>query len=208
MRQWSIPAALAACVAAGTGFAHAADMPPIMQPPLMAPPIEELGSNWYLRGDIAYRLNTVSSNPNSVAFDWFGNAFAVGAGAGLKINNWARADLTVDYGTKPQILTGLFNLYADLGTWYGFTPYLGFGVGAASIHLPNSVPGGIPSTNFAWALMAGAGYNFAPNWVVDVGYRYLSPGNVPTGIDINTGAVVSDNLNVHEARVGFRYMID
>ena len=80
-----------------------------------------------------------------------------GVGAGAYLNNWLRADVTLSYrnnaalkgiysspaaGRDPNVgreetsaklsnLAVLFNVYADLGTWSGFTPYIGAGIGVA-----------------------------------------------------------------------------
>lgn len=80
-----------------------------------------------------------------------------GIGVGTYINNWLRADVTLSYrnnaglngvysspaaGRDPTVgreetsakltnLAALFNVYADLGTWSGITPYVGGGIGVA-----------------------------------------------------------------------------
>ena len=129
----------------------------------------------------------------------------------------------------------LFNGYIDLGTWMGVTPYVGAGVGLASVYqkasrnwfFGNSTPynpvwtdpftGGVysaywdqsRSTNslqFAWAAMAGASYAFTPHVAVDVGYRYLGLGNITTfGALVGTSTAA---LRAHELRVGLRYTPD
>ncbi|MGL4323225.1 MAG: outer membrane protein, partial [Beijerinckiaceae bacterium] len=79
------------------------------------------------------------------------------AGVGGYFNNWLRADVTLSYrdnaalrgiyssavaGRDPNVgreetsakvsnLAALFNVYADLGTWSGFTPYIGAGIGVS-----------------------------------------------------------------------------
>jgi hypothetical protein len=61
-------------------------------------------------------------------------------------------------------ITGLFNGYLDLGTWYCFTPYVGAGVGASRIktseYISTQAPPFTPGLSntqwrFTWALMAG-----------------------------------------------------
>jgi opacity protein-like surface antigen len=95
-------------------------------------------------------------------------------------------------------LVGLFNGYADLGTWYGITPYVGAGVGLARNTLSGMTDQGVvtiggvsgPSggyfsdgskTNFAWALMAGLDFNVTQNLKLELGYRYLDLGKYGSG---------------------------
>jgi opacity protein-like surface antigen len=127
-----------------------------------------------------------------------------------------------------QVKTGLFlaNGYVDVGTWGGFTPYVGGGVGLAAYQVsglkdtslyPANAFGfanNTNGTNFAWALMAGVSYRFSPSLLLDVGYRYVSMGT------FNTGSIVCNNQfqnNCHfetqhfnvasnDLRVGLRWM--
>lgn len=101
------------------------------------------------------------------------------------------------------------NAYADIGTWYGFTPYLGAGIGLArhdlggvtgtgfavtgtgftSTNAPNgpSVPvafSAIPDktrTDLAWSFMAGLSYSISPNLKLDLGFRHLNLGSIRSG---------------------------
>jgi opacity protein-like surface antigen len=147
-------------------------------------------------------------------------------GVGYQFNNWLRFDVTGEYrggsrmkslyvindstGTNQtqaadfysgdlSSLVGLINGYADLGTWYGFTPYVGAGVGFARNTLSgltytafNTLAGGSMSSsagyagdhskwNFAWALMAGLSFDVTQNLKLDLGYRYLDVGKFASG---------------------------
>jgi len=102
----------------------------------------------------------------------------------------------------------MFNGYADLGTWYGLTPYIGAGLGLARHAMSgftdsgyawngtafvNGFPNGPltpvanspisdkTQTNFAWALMAGLSYSITPNLKLDLGYRYMNLGDIASG---------------------------
>lgn len=124
----------------------------------------------------------------------------------------------------------LANAYADLGTWYGFTPYIGGGVGvsmtrissATNWYMSNGLPyqvttdgfyynwdssSGFMRYQFAWALMAGFAYPIMDHLLLDVGYRYINLGTLP-GIADPSGQVVNKTMDAHELRVGFRYQID
>jgi opacity protein-like surface antigen len=120
--------------------------------------------------------------------------------------NWAQSgnanqisQLLDFYRANTSSAVGLVNLYADLGTWYGVTPFVGGGAGVAYNRLYGmtdqgqvSFNGGAtgPSggyfndgarTNFAWAVMAGLDFNITPNLKLELGYRYLNLGKIGSG---------------------------
>ena len=116
--------------------------------------------------------------------------------------------------------TGLLNGYVDLGTFSGITPYVGGGVGVSyltttNVHYLNpdastGTWGGDSTLNFAWAVTAGASYDFGNNWALDVNYRYAHLGSAisaPTAPIFGNEAIHYDNINAHELRVGLRYAI-
>jgi opacity protein-like surface antigen len=132
-----------------------------------------------------------------------------------------------------QVKTGLLlaNAYLDMGTWYGFTPYVGAGVGAAIYQTSNvkdatnfasgsSVAGGAwgyapsyTSANFAWAAMAGVSYHITPNLLLDAGYRYVGLGtfktgaiacNAPSGCHFETQHF---DVASNDVRVGLRWLM-
>jgi opacity protein-like surface antigen len=130
----------------------------------------------------------------------------------------------------------LANGYLDLGTWDGFTPYVGAGAGvfwARTFQSVNFTFNGLPcqascgftgGTNiitfadfdhsqssttwrFAWAAMAGVAIAMTDHTQLDVGYRFLDLGTV-TGISPVTGTSVTQRIRANEVRAGLRYMID
>ena len=131
----------------------------------------------------------------------------------------------------------LANGYLDLGTWDGFTPYIGVGAGVAWARINQSVNftlNGFPCqagcgfiTNggnvvtfgnfdrsqsqmhyhFAWAVMAGVAIAMTDHAQLDVGYRFLDLGPI-TGISPVTGTTVTQRVRANEVRAGVRYMID
>ncbi len=216
----------------------------------------EFGSGWYLRGDAAFGpedkpkllLGSVGGTPS---FDRRGTAtgYAFGGGAGYQFNEWFRADVTGDYldpfryaavipcgatcaidqRAEVQRFDGLVNGYVDLGTFAGFTPYVGAGVGVAgtvesgSIRINGAplasgivdprtgtlVTSGVPSRSdfrFAWAAMAGVSYAIAPHALLDIGYRYLDLGR--TSVSLFPSATITRDLATQEVRFGIRYMVD
>lgn len=220
---------------ASTTTARAADMP--YSAP--GPQVQEFFSAWYLRGDVGYRFNSVSGGSalgsNFVSSD-LKDTGTVGGGVGYKWG-WFRADITFDYGSGPKFVgdtlgpqhvnaklssyTTLFNGYIDMGTWYGFTPYIGAGVGTSYLkpgQFTYAGPSGAVSTtisadtkwDFSWAAMAGLSYAIGPTLIIDASYRYLDLGEARSTIATVTpppGEVKYGNWTAQEVRVGLRYLI-
>ncbi len=215
--------------------------PPAPLPPPMvqsAPSlVDEFGSGWYLRGDVAYRSNNVDSVTNVAAVpvtsDDLRKSWMIGVGGGYKWQ-WFRADLTLDYATKATYLgttarmpneffakidtfTGLVNIYGALGTWWGLTPYLGAGVGTARLgvskfeqHFVAPVTSS-PTTdkwNFAWAYMAGISYKISGNFNVDLGYRHIDMGDAVSARDAFGNQLTFKSVTADEIRLGVRYLLD
>jgi opacity protein-like surface antigen len=188
------------------------------------------------------------------------SAFA-GVGAGYQFNNWLRADITGEYRTSQRFqsiesytfldsqsglqYTGfdtyngsiqssvlLANGYVDLGHWYGWTPYLGGGIGVAYNRVASLTDVGAGSTDpsgqgngglgwaptkatsaLAWALMAGMSFDVTPNLKLDVNYRYLNMGNAISGPIICTNMQGCSHetqkyqLASNDIRVGLRWML-
>jgi len=173
-----------------------------------------------------------------------------GGGVGYQINPWLRVDATIDqratssfrgYSSrsvfetgynleagKVDVLTGLVNVYADIGTWYGFTPYVGAGVGFADKRMSRNytqttclIDGcdGSEGTGprnaafranhsvmtFAWALTAGLSYDLGAGFSVDAAYRYIDLGKIRSGLDEFGGLTRVKDLAASEFRVGLRY---
>jgi opacity protein-like surface antigen len=165
-------------------------------------------------------------------------AMSLGAGVGYQVTKYFRTDLTGDYwfesdfsgqtsgtcGGLPCVSSDsssysafvlLANAYVDLGTYSGFTPYVGAGIGGAHVKwdtLRNTVDGitteheGADSWRFAWSLMAGASYCLTSNLQLDGGYRYT---NIEKGRMFEYAPVAGPGFDggfdVHEVRAGLRY---
>jgi len=231
-------AGVAAAIAFATS-AQAADPPGSWRRPLEPEQrFTELMSGWYLRGDVGYRFNRMDTfeAPVGVTSFKYPDSLGLTFGAGYKYE-WFRADITVDYGApvkaraetvtatlQPQYtgrietITVLANAYLDLGTWAGFTPYVGAGIGGSYIRardyndttLVNNYLPGNARTNFSWAAMAGIAFRINQDWMIDVGYRYLSLGDLETtmGSSLAVDQTRWQGLYNQEVRVGFRYLFD
>lgn len=191
---------------------------------------------------ITYGCCTPTPGTNTLNNGKLDGAWSLGGGVGYKINSYLRTDVTADYlfksdfrGTTAGTCGGgvcnsderggysgwllLANAYADLGTYHGFTPYLGAGIGGAHIkwddlHDPNTTEFNKGSSNwrFAYALMAGVSYCLTPNVDLDVGYRFthVNGGRMfeytaPAGGGVGAGPGFDNGMNIHEVRAGVRY---
>ncbi|WBT39896.1 outer membrane protein [Hyphomicrobium sp. DMF-1] len=172
-----------------------------------------------------------------------------GFGIGVEHSRWLRFDVTGEYRGKQLFVAqdryhgpgapyvneytadieswlGLANAYIDLGTWRGITPYIGGGIGIASLDVQgfkdvNVVNSTIylgdkdkTTTNFAWALYAGISYDVTPQFTLDLGYRYTDLGSVDTGRATDyTGTRWYNGLEIrdivsHDLLFSARYRLD
>jgi opacity protein-like surface antigen len=232
---------LVVCAAALTiagAAAHAADMPGYPSEPLPFPThetpalVEQLSSGWYLRGDLGYRFqlfDSASDVVNDYINSKMADPFVAGVGAGYKFK-WFRFDVTGDYGgpssfsgatdngnsvsAKVDTYTVMFNGYLDLGTWSGFTPYVGAGIGKSRMEIHNFVTTPAPTNpvsakymwNIAWSAMVGVSYDLSNNLLIDVGYRHVDMGDIKSGPSDNPFTI--KHVTGDEVRIGLRYLID
>ena len=239
--------------------AFAADMPIAEPPMYAPPPPVDFGGWYLrgdigFSNQRVDRLNNAldANNTSSVQNLSFNTAGIIGLGAGYRFNNWFRADVTGEYrgnsqffGTDHITFPGgvgtdtyhatksewvvLANAYADLGTWWCITPFIGAGVGGARVAingfndagLSNQGAGALPSLafgdnvskwNLAWALHAGVAYKVTPNVTVEFAYRYLDMGDGLTG-DLRTfdgtnnvyNPTTFKNITSHDLKLGVRW---
>jgi opacity protein-like surface antigen len=99
---------------------------------------------------------------------------------------------TNEYTADVKSWLGLANAYIDMGNWCGFTPFVGAGIGFASINVSGLKDVNVPnngvgyaadktSTNFAWALYAGTSFDVTSQVALDLTYRYASLGDASSG---------------------------
>jgi opacity protein-like surface antigen len=257
----SLVAAGAASMLSSTAFAaDMAIMPPPMS--YAPPPIEDFGGWYLrgdigFSNQRVNRLNNVldAANTTSAQNLAFNTAGIFGLGVGYKVNNWFRADVTGEYrgnsqffgtdavtypggvathtyhATKSEWLV-LANAYADLGTWWGMTPFIGAGVGTARVSIANftdqsiannggvALPGlafgdHVSKWNLAWALHAGVAYKVTPNFIVELAYRYLDMGDGLTG-DLRTfdgsnnivNPTTFKGITSHDLKLGARWNLE
>lgn len=215
--------ALCAVAVLATAPAMAADYdPPIVveEAPEWVP--VEVGSGWYLRGDLTYNVSKPVYD-----FEFLGEKtdnlrFGGGIGFGYHFTDYFRADVTAGFVGRDEysiaapldidadfaVWNAMVNAYVDLGTVAGFTPYLGAGVGVVSAKHNLEIPAlaidwSERQNEFAYALNAGVAYRVAENTSVDVGYQYLNSPGVEY-LDTDTLAI-KKGIDYHQLRVGLRY---
>lgn len=196
--------------------------------------------HWSKFGGATYTTYGAPGGYNTFDSGKLKGALSLGAGVGYQITNHLRTDVTGDYffkadfrgstsgtgcGGVPGACTStevgkmsafmlLANAYADLGTYNGFTPYIGAGIGGAHVkwgdlHDPNTTEFNPGSNNwrFAYALMAGVSYCLTDKLAVDGGYRYshIQGGQMFKYDPSSAGPGYDKGMDVHEVRAGLRY---
>ncbi|SOC37016.1 opacity protein-like surface antigen [Rhizobium subbaraonis] len=192
----------------------------------------------------------------------FSKPFSYGVGMGYQFNNFVRTDLTTDFfnssfdadssigracpgenaGTGCDFthesgfnaISVMANGYIDLGTYAGFTPYIGGGVGATNVQWDDlktratCVDGtgacgsteqgdvvrnpGEESWRFTYALMAGASYDLTNRIKLDIGYRYsdvdggkmFGYSSAEKALGASGTKARDDGFQRHEIRAGIR----
>ena len=111
------------------------------------------------------------------------------------------------FGTTSATI-GFASLYYDLFSARGFTPFVGAGLGLASVDFDNHgiTPTGTvlsdDQTAFAWHGTVGASLEITHNKVLELGYRYIALSDVDlTSID---GTPSSTDVDNHTGFVGLR----
>jgi opacity protein-like surface antigen len=145
----------------------------------------------YLRGDIGWSFLDVNGADND-------DTWVAGGGVGYQFSDFIRTDITGDFTGDYEIAPGadistttvLGNLYFDWANESMFTPYIGAGVGYGWVN-----GSGLASDDDGIAVGAAAGVaiDLTNNISLDTGYRYRN-------IDVS-----GDNVQEHQATVGFRF---
>lgn len=199
--------------------------------------------------------STVSAN--QIGHEFTGG-MTYGLGVGYQFNNWFRMDVTGEYRSRVQFSgtdyaninfggglgvlpigdtyrggysswVGMINAYADLGTWWCITPFVGVGVGGAyntfsgfsditTVNLGGGTTSGLyqaqsaSKLDLAWALHAGLAYRVNQNMTVELAYRYLNLGTGVTGSGSSFDGTVTNgrpfqfhDLTSHDIKLGVRW---
>ena len=182
----------------------------------------------------------------------FESGMLFGLGVGYKWNSWLRFDVTGEYRgetgfhgmdvytdvvaptnrfnnytAKKSEWLYLANVYADLGTWGGVTPFVGAGIGIARIGIHSFRDAGIGAGsvpalayadsdykwNVAYALHAGLAYEVTKNFTIELAYRYVYLGTGQSGDIIaydGTNSIrnpmIFNDIDSHDLKLGIRYL--
>jgi len=195
----------------------------------------ELDDNWSIQGGIGYQATDYLRVDATLKY--FGSADFDGdsAPAGSACNG-AFVGTTCDFDDNSELESAtllMANAYVDLGTFNGFTPYVGAGIGGAHmswgtlLNDQTCTPAdptcdandfshaGESQWRFAWAVHAGASYDVNCRTKIDGGYTFtrVEGGRMfGSGVPIAGGAAVGgngydDGIDIHEGRIGLRYSL-
>ena len=192
---------------------------------------ESIGDGGFIGGGIGYKFNNwlradltaeyrASVDIHGVDEYKFNCTFA-GGSCGFVGQEITRNNIWKGHLSSTVVMA---NLYADLGSWYGITPFVGGGVGMAYNRLtsvydfdPSDLGGaGTVAENgewsFAWALAAGLGYEVNDRLALELGYRYINLGDAESGRITCLGTAVCDldpliieDIDSHDIRLGMRW---
>ncbi|MEO4041459.1 outer membrane beta-barrel protein [Hoeflea sp. CAU 1731] len=276
------PALVLTLILCASAPAGAADLDDILYAPELQNTVPvEIGSGWYLRGDVGYNVSFNGSASSYRVFDpftleyydqpysssEFNSDFTYGLGAGYQFTDWFRAEAMFNAfggdfsGTGVSAYPclalpggpdgtgcsrsgesdftargGMVNGYVDLGTYAGFTPYFGAGVGMTYVNYDNYISKdtcingiadcagatfgtqfheGLGSWRFTYSLMAGIAYDITRNLKADLGYRFTDIasggkyGYDSTAVGAGASGTQSsdDGFTSQEIRFSLRYSL-
>lgn len=117
---------------------------------------------------------------------------------------------------RVSAMTALANVYWDIFTWKGVTPYIGAGVGVSrnkmtDIAIYPAVLKGTTKFRLAGQVGAGVGIALPKNLELDLGWTYMDMGNFETKASYNPWMADSyhsarrEDIRSHEFHIGLRY---
>lgn len=202
----------------------------------------DLDETWSLSGGIGYQINNnlrVDATIGHYGDSQFtGDSSTSGSGYLCSLvdgqaDNDGDTCSSVDTATF-SATTIMANAYADLGTFSGFTPYVGAGIGGAYTHWSsmfndtqcNNTGSDCVSTaglsydtqfdgnhgakngwRFAYAAHAGASYDLSSNLKLDAGYSFthISGGDMFGYTNAGGAQGRHGDIKIHEVKAGLRY---
>lgn len=184
----------------------------------------------HAKGELSIQDNSASDSKTAaraggalaVGYD-FSKSMSIPARAELEYGIYGRASKTstvdgISMGMKVGFQTLLVNAYYDIGTYSGFTPYVGAGLGMAFLKTESSITsadypgieisGSDTKAVFAGQLGLGCAYAITDYASVDLGYRFLMMGNGKASLGlagIDFVDAKSKNNYAHQFMLGLRF---
>lgn len=194
--------------------------------------------------NVLYEAPGIGVTTQNAGFD---GSMLFGLGVGYQFNSWLRADITGEYRSKSRFhgldivrfngvtsftdeysaskseILALVNLYADLGTWWCITPFIGVGIGGARTTISNFVDVNTVNNavafardeskySFAYALHAGLGYKISNSLTMELAYRYVHLGDAQSGdirqfdgVNNVVNPMIFKGLSSHDLKLGVRW---
>lgn len=139
---------------------------------------------------------------------------------GMPVTPWLRVEGELGYRANTldrnganrldgdvDVLSYMANVYLDIPTGTAFTPYVGAGVGGATVWMDGTAGGfGAVSDSdsvFAYQGIAGVAYRLSPEISIKADYRYFATDEVAFGSA--SGVKMTTDLDSHTFMVGFTY---
>jgi outer membrane protein OmpA-like peptidoglycan-associated protein len=173
-----------------------------------------LGANWLRDADttgtgVNTKYEFETGWAGIVGVGWgYGNGIRVELEGGYRTNDVDKASTGTANGDTNAWSLMLNGLY-DVNTGTSFTPYIGAGLGLARVKFDDvTVPGGTTriddsDTTFAYQGLLGIAYTLAPQWKIDLGYRYFVAHDPE--FNASTGAKVESEYRSHTVLLALRY---
>lgn len=192
-----------------------------------------LDKNFSYGGGIGYQLNDIFRA--DVTADVFTSGLSGASSSSSPCATTQNAGTSCSYSHSGEMkgISVLGNVYADLGTFSGLTPYVGAGAGLTDVKWGTvratgscvdgagacngasyaaTSYGGEDSWRFTYALMAGMSYDINSQMKLDLGYRYSHTGGgdmfgysaAEQALGASGVKGSDDGFSRHEVRAGLR----
>lgn len=224
-------AALAAAFLLPASQAGAADQTGVYVAPKFVLNIQHAKGEWSIPGEtLGSESKTAARAGGALAVGYdFGKSMNIPVRAELEYGIYGRASKTKSFTaeegsaslkTEVGLQTLLLNAYYDIGTYSGFTPYVGGGLGLAFLRTKGALSvavdaapafelsGSHTKAVFAGQVGLGCSYALTDYAALDLGYRFLLTGNGETPLSfagVELAKVKSKNNYAHQFMLGLRF---
>ncbi|MDR3640486.1 MAG: OmpW family outer membrane protein [Humidesulfovibrio sp.] len=166
---------------------------------------------------IGYDFYPTLSLPVRTELEYAAHAQSSTSSQGVDAKSGFYGGRSIKLSRKIGVSTLFANAFYDFHTDTNFTPYVGAGIGVASLRVKDNFENGAYNLgsakktveNFAWNLGAGVAYSFDAHWNVDLGYRYSNFGTVNGATAVSGAGYYSSkaksDATSHEILLGLRY---